>query len=106
MIIDNEAELETAVAFDLEAFRPGPGQPIKMWANLDGVIPSTPTVPATAVALVITTGPDASAALPCITVSCTDLPTEFELPSSTEQFIMATFVGRVAVSLPGVQTNR
>lgn len=94
MFIDNETELATGVALDLEAIRPGPGQPIKLWANLDADGD-----------LVITMGPTNAAAGSCITVACVGI-TEFELPSSTERWIMSTFAGRVAVTLAGVQTNK
>ncbi len=94
MFIDSMAELVTTVAFDLETVRPGPGKPIKLWVLLD-----TPGD------LVITDGATSTAAGALMTVSCTDSPTEIELPSTTAQFIKATFTGRVAVSLCGVQTN-
>ena len=94
MIIDNEAQLVTTVAFDLETVRPGPGQPLKMWAIL--------TTPGT---LTITDGATSAAADTFMTVSCTDSPTEFELPSTTARYIKATFTGTVAFSLAGIQTN-
>lgn len=94
MFIDNETELATTVALDLEAVRPGPGKPIKMWAKLD--VDGD---------LVITMGDTDTAADPCITVACVGL-TEFELPSTTLQYIKSTFTGRVAATLCGVQTNK
>jgi hypothetical protein len=93
MLLDKEAELATAVAFDLEAVRPGPGKPIKMYAHLDADGD-----------LVITMGATNAAADPCMTVACVGI-TEFELPSTTLQFIKATFAGEVGVVMD-VQTNK
>lgn len=97
MILDNEAELTTATGFDLEAVRPGPGEPIHLWAA--GVGGS----------LAITMGEDApeaeGATIPCITVDATE-DVEFELPSNTLQFIAAVFgTGTVNIILEGAQTN-
>lgn len=87
MIIDNEAQLVTTVAFDLGNVRPGPGKPIKLSAN--GVGGS----------LVITMGPTSAAAGACTTVDATD-DVEFHLPANTQQFIKATFgSGSVSVVL-------
>lgn len=94
MFVDNETELVTTVALDLETVRPGPGKPIKLWANLDADGD-----------LVITMGATNAAADACITVACVGI-TEFELPSSTLRWIKSTFAGRVAVTLCGVQTNK
>jgi len=94
MFVDNMAELATTVAFDLETARPGPGNQIKLAVILDS--PGD---------LVITDGATATAADALMTVSCTDKPTEVHLPSTTKQFIKATFAGRVFVSLCGIQTN-
>jgi len=93
MILDKEAELTTATAFDLGSKKTGPGQPVKLWAT--GVGGS----------LVLTHGATNAAADALITVDATkDL--EFELPSNTLQFIKATFAtGSVNVILPGAQTN-
>lgn len=85
MFMDKQAELATTVAFDLDAVRPGPGQPIKMFANLNA-----------AGDLVITTGATSAAAGDLITVACDGI-TEFELPSTTERYIKATFAGDVGV---------
>lgn len=95
MIIDNQAQLVTTVAFDLETVRPGPGEPLKMWCILD-----TPGN------LVITDGATSAAADALMTVSCTDSPTEFELPSTVARYIKSTFTGRVAFTLAGVQTAK
>lgn len=85
MIRDNETELATTVAFDLGNVRPGPGKPIKMFAQ--GVGGS----------LVITMGATDTAADACITVDATN-DVEFHLPSNTLQYIIATFAtGSVGV---------
>ena len=92
MILDNDAKLVTTVAFDLGSVRPGPGNPIKMYAS--GVAGS----------LVITQGATNAAADACITVDATNA-IEFELPSNTLQYIKATFgSGEVNFVLPGTQT--
>ena len=92
MILDKLAELTTATAFDLETVRPGPGKPIKMYAS--GVGGS----------LVITTGDTDVAADALITVDATN-SVEFELPSNTKRYIIATFAaGSVNVVLDA-QTN-
>ena len=95
MIIDNDAKLTSTVAFDLETVRPGPGEPLKMWCILD--TPGT---------LTITDGATSAAADALMTVSCTDSPTEFQLPSSTARYIKSTFTGTVAFTLCGVQTAK
>lgn len=93
MILDSQAELTTAVAFDLGSQKPGPGNPIKLWAA--GVGGS----------LVITTGATDTALDALITVDATN-DLEFELPSNTLQYIIATFAtGTLNVILPGAQTN-
>jgi len=94
MFVDDQAELASDVAFDLEAVRPGPGKPINMWANLDS-----------AGTLTITHGTTTAAADSLMTVDCDGI-TEFQLPSSTLRYIKSTFSGRVAVSMKGVQTNK
>ena len=94
MFVDMETELKTDTFLDLEAVRPGPGKPINCWANLDA--PGD---------LVITHGDTSAAADALLTVACDGI-TEFELPSSTKRYIKATFSGRVAVSMKGVQTNK
>ena len=92
MILDHLAELTTAQAFDLDAVRPGPGKPIKMYAS--GVGGS----------LAITTGATNAAADALITVDATD-DVEFELPSNTKQFIMATFAQGSVNVVMDAQTN-
>lgn len=101
MILDNETKLVTATGFDLGSVRPGPGNPVKMYASghaADALI-------------TITTGVDAAAAegasVPCTTATCgANGCVEFELPSTTLQFIAADFaVGEINVTLPGNQTN-
>ena len=94
MIIDNEAELVTTVALDLETIRPGSGQPLKLWAKLDADGDLT-----------ITTGDAVAAADNLMVVACVGI-TEFELPSSVKRYIKSTFAGRVAVSLAGIQTAK
>jgi len=92
MIRDALAELVTATAFDLDAVRPGPGKPIKMYAN--GVGGS----------LVVTTGDTNAAADALITVDATE-SLEFHLPANTKRWIKATFAtGEVGVVMDG-QTN-
>lgn len=98
MIIDKETELATGVALDLESVRPGPGQPIKMWALLDTDDDLEITMGTTAALAV-------AGATTCITVACSGI-TEFELPSSTLQFVATDFTGQVAVSLTGIQTSK
>lgn len=85
MLLDNAAELATTVAFDLDTVRPGPGKPVKMWAHLDSDG-----------ALAITHGATSAAAGALITIACVGV-TQFELPSSTLQWIKSTFTGRVGV---------
>jgi len=95
MILDKELEMATGVALDLGPKVPGPGQPIKCIAT--GVTLN----------VVITTGPSTGAEFALITVECggEDL-VEFELPSSTEKFIVPTFAdGAVNIVLAGNQTN-
>ena len=92
MILDHLAELTTAQAFDLDAVRPGPGKPIKMYAA--GVGGS----------LAITTGATDAAADALITVDATD-DVEFELPSNTLQFIKATFAQGSVNVVMDAQTN-
>lgn len=97
MILDKEAELTTATGFDLGVVRPGPGNPIKLWATGVGGD------------LEITTGADAAEAEAGLTALMTvdaDGDVEFELPSNTQQFIATTFAtGSVNVTLCGNQTN-
>ncbi len=94
MFVDKLTELATGVALDLESVRPGPGNAIKLAVILD-----TPGD------LTITDGATDTAADDLMVVSCTDQPTEVHLPSTTAQFIKATFTGRVFVSLCGIQSN-
>lgn len=98
MILDNEAALVTATAFDLETVRPGPGKPIKMWAQLNAAGP-----------LVITTGATSAALDALLTVQVPAEGLEFELPSNTKQFIKSTFAATaplgVFVVMEGNQTN-
>lgn len=102
MILDNEAKLVTATGFDLEAVRPGPGNPIKMFATGHGA----------GAVLTVTTGVDAAeaegASVPCTTATCdADGSVEFELPSTTLQFIAAEFaVGEINITLAGNQTAK
>lgn len=100
MILDALAELTTATGFDLEAVRPGPGNPIKMFAS--GMTPGA--------AVAITMGDDAAAAEGGLE-PCTDAivgangSVEFHLPSTTKQFIACTFAaGALNIVLDG-QTN-
>lgn len=94
MILDNEAELVTATAFDLGPKKPGPGNPIKLWITGVGA------------SVVFTTGATSAAADALMTVDATAGPIEVELPSNTLQFIKATFAsGAINVTLPGNQTN-
>lgn len=93
MILDNEAVLKTATAFNLETVRPGPGRPITMFATGVGA------------SLVITTGATSAAAGACITVDATSDVT-FTLPTSVKQYIKCTFAaGTVAIAIPQTQTN-
>lgn len=97
MILDKNAELTTATAYDLGTVRPGPGNPIKMFAS--GM--------AADALVTVTTGATDTAADACTTATVGANGTvEFELPSTTGQFIMATFAaGAINVILPGAQTN-
>ena len=95
MFLDKELELTTAVALDLGPKRPGPGKPIKCIATN------------VALNVVVTTGATNTAADSLMTVECggADL-VEFELPSSTLEFVMFTFAdGEVNIVLEGNQTN-
>lgn len=100
MILDALAELTTATGFDLEAVRPGPGKPIKMFAS--GMTPGA--------ALAVTMGDTAAEAegglVACVDVTVgTDGTVEFHLPSNTLQFIACTFAaGALNIVLDG-QTN-
>jgi len=95
MILDKELEMATGEALDLGPKTPGPGQPIKCVALK------------VAADVVITTGDTLGTESALMTVVCegADL-VEFELPSSTLQFIVPTFAdGAVEIILPGAQTN-
>jgi len=95
MFLDAELEMATTEALDLGPKKPGPGKPIKCIAQ--GV----------ALNVVITSGPATGAENALMTVECggADL-VEFELPSSTERFILPTFAdGAVHIVLEGNQTN-
>ena len=100
MILDKETQMITATALDLEAVRPGSGEPIKMFAS--GMTP--------AAVVTVTTGDDAAEAeggtIPCTTaVIGAKGSVEFELPSTTKQFIACTFAGGdLNVTLAGNQT--
>lgn len=94
MYIDKELELTTAVALDLGPKKPGPGKPIKMVAL--GV--TTTVVITHGVAL------GSEAALMTIDALGADL-VEFELPSSTLQFIIATFADGEVKIVMDAQTN-
>lgn len=98
MLLDKEAQLATTVAFDLEAVRPGPGMPVKLYAT--GMTPA-------AVVTVTNCATVGGTYTACTTaVVDTDGSVEFELPSSTRQFIKSTFAaGDISVILPGAQTN-
>jgi len=97
MILDAQTEMATGVALDLEAVRPGPGKPIKMFALLDSDGD-----------LAITHGTSAALAegglTALMTVACAGM-TEFEIPSTALQFIAATFTGEVGVVMD-VQTSK
>jgi hypothetical protein len=101
MLIDALAELTTAVGFDLEAVRPGPGKPIKMYGSGLGAN----------AAVAITHGTTAALAegglTACIdVVADADGEIEFHLPSTTQQFIACTFAqGWLGVVMDG-QTNK
>ena len=92
MLIDKETLLATTVALDLETVRPGPGQPIKMFADLDADGD-----------LVITHGATSTPITALMTVACVGV-TEFFLPSTVLQYIASTFTGNVGVVMD-VQTN-
>ena len=94
MIRDNETQLATTVAFDLQATRPGPGEPLLMVAI--GVDAS----------LVITmSDTEGGTYTACTTVLAPAETFEFHLPSNTKRWIKATFAtGDLMVSLPGTQT--
>lgn len=98
MILDKMTELVTTVALDLEAVRPGPGEPIKLFS----------TGNAASEDIVVTTcATEGGVYTACVTAEC-DLTgdVEFALPSSTLGFIKATFTGRTFVTLSGNQTNQ
>ena len=92
MLLDSLTQLATTVAFDLEAVRPGPGQPIKCYALLDADGDLT-----------ITQGATSTAADALMVVACVGI-TEFYLPSTVLQFIKSTFAGQVGVVMD-VPTN-
>lgn len=92
MILDKQVELATTVALDLETLRPGPGEPITLWATGVGGD------------LVFTTGDAVAAADDLITVDAAN-DVEFYLPSNTKRWIKGTFAaGKVYVVLDA-QTN-
>lgn len=94
MILDAQAELVTATAYDLGAKKPGPGNPLKVWITGVGA------------PVVFTTGATNAAADTLMTVDATAGPIEAELPSNTLQFIKATFAtGAINITLAGNQTN-
>lgn len=99
MIRDNETTIVAATDLDLEAVRPGPGEPIRVWLVDD-----------TAEAITVSHG-DAvgtEATLLVLTVAADEI-TELELPSSTKRYVRFTpAAGTIdgGVSLAGVQTNR
>lgn len=97
MILDKQAELTTATAFDLGTVRPGPGQPIKLFAS--GMTPDA--------TVTVTTGATSAAAGDCTTAEVgADGSVEFELPSTVARYIKATFAaGAINVTLAGNQTN-
>lgn len=98
MILDKETELVTATALDLEAVRPGPGKPIKLFAT--GMTPA-------ALVTVTTCATVGGTYTACTTATVgADGSVEFELPSTTLQFIKSTFAaGSINVTLCGNQTN-
>ena len=92
MIMDKEVELVSDTALDLGTARPGPGNPLRVFAI--GVGGS----------LVVTTGDDDTAADDLITVDASE-DMEFELPSNTKRYIMASFSqGQVGI-VDTSQTN-
>ncbi len=78
MYIDKDLELTSGTAKDLGVDRPGPGNPIKLFAQ--GVGGN----------VTVTTGATNAAADALITVDATN-DVEFELPSGTKRWIKATF---------------
>lgn len=100
MILDHELQMTTATGLDLEALRPGPGEPIKMYAS--GMTP--------AALVTVTMGIDKASAEagagPCTTATVGPKGNvEFELPSTTLQWIACAFAaGAINVTLAGNQT--
>ena len=102
MILDALATIEAATPFDLEAVRPGPGEPIVLTA-----VGQTPDA-----LITITTDEDDGAGSPTgVPTACTtatvgaDGSVQFELPSTVKQYVISD-VGPLYVVLKGAQTNQ
>ena len=116
MFVDKMALIEVAATgFDLEAVRPGPGEPILLTVVNDSVVNDGVVTGAIGAAdMAITQGDDQAAAeggldaLLTVEVLAGEVQ-EFRLPASTKRWIAVTALPAnsiVAVSLEGVQTNR
>ena len=114
MILDNETMFADALAYggtptviDLETVRPGPGEPIKIFAQGSADL-------AGATGLVITDGTTSAAADALVTHTC-DLVgklVEIELPSDTARYVGIALAGTPSagswscgVVMPGNQTS-
>ena len=97
MILDHYAELTTATPFDLGAKKPGPGEPIVMYAS--GMTPGAQVAVATSA-----TSGGAYVNVADATVGA-DGTVEFRLPSTTLQWIQSTFAGgALNIVMEGTQT--
>lgn len=115
MFVDKLAMIEAAATgFDLEAVRPGPGEPILLTVINDSVVnDGVVTGPIGAADMAITHGDDQAGAEGGLDALMTvevlaDTVQEFRLPASTKRWIAITALPAnaiVAVSLEGVQTN-
>ena len=99
MILDDQAKALAGTPLDLDAIRPGPGEPIVMVC-----VGQTPGALVT-----VTTAPDDGAGAPQAPIACTtatvgpDGSVQFELPSTTLQWIVSDVDAWVV--LKGGQTN-
>ena len=115
MILDKETMFADALAFggtpeslDLEAVRPGPGQPIKCFFTT-----LTTLTAATGISILDAAVLPADEAVMSITgIPAAGETIEFDLPSSVLQFVTIAIAGSVSagsyscgIVLPGVQTS-
>jgi hypothetical protein len=115
MLVDKLTVIDAAATgFDLEAVRPGPGEPIIMTVINDSVVnDGVVTGDIGALDMAVTHGDDQAAAEggldTLITVEVlAGIVQEFRLPASTKRWVAITALPAnavVAVSMEGVQTN-